>query len=471
MQKHLKKLFFDRFKVEPANIVRLPQAGGDRIYSRIFHPDSDITVIGAHGTDIRENHSFINFSKIFLQEGILVPKIYSIDPSELYYLMEDLGDTPLLKVLHTHQGRIVSEIALKKLAQLQTISPEKWEKAAMFPRFGSRQAAWDLNYFKYNFLKPIGIDFNEEALEKDFDAIRHCIENWPETQSGFMYRDFQSRNIIVKNNLPYFIDYQGGRKGPTLYDAVSFLWQAKAKFSYEERLELLNIYAEEFARLRGIQKHEVIKPYPFIALFRTLQVLGAYGFRGLIQKRAHFIESIPHAIENLVELKKEDICEEYPEICRIIEGLAADERFKLPPHNEKLTVTVFSFSYKKGYPEDLSGNGGGFMFDCRAMHNPGRYEEYKLLTGRDRAVIEFLEKRGEVQRFLGSAHELTDSAVIRYIQRGFSSLQIGFGCTGGQHRSVYCAEKTAEHLKNEFPQIIVKLIHREQGIAQTFQNG
>lgn len=260
-----------------------------------------------------------------------------------------------------------------------------------------------------------------------------------------------------------FIDFQGGRKGPVLYDAVSFLWQARAGFSSDFRKKMVEYYALEYCEGDFIKAKKMLTALPLIILFRTLQVLGAYGFRGLVEHRAHFIVSIPGALSNLREMLIEGAVDSYPELKRIVEILIKDHRFSKLELSDKtpLTIEVFSFSYKNGYPDDFSGNGGGFMFDCRAMHNPGRYKQYKELTGRDSEVVDFLEERGEVQAFLSAAWSLTDPAVERYLRRGFNNLQIGFGCTGGQHRSVYCAEATAHHISAFFPEANVVLLHRE----------
>ena len=277
-----------------------------------------------------------------------------------------------------------------------------------------------------------------------------------------MFRDFQSRNVMVCDGKPYFIDFQGGRRGPGIYDAVSFLWQAKAGFSDDFRSKMLDYYFEMRHVLAGENRDYVRErklTYDF-ALFRTLQVLGAYGLRGLVERKAHFIESIPPALRNLRSLLSSGAADDYPELKRICNEICNDARFK---ENESgaLHIKVFSFSYKKGYPADYTGNGGGFMFDCRGMHNPGRYQEYKSLTGRDRAVIDFLEERGEVQEFVRKAVDIVSPSVETYIRRGFSNLQIGFGCTGGQHRSVYCAEHVATILADKYPEATVTLIHRE----------
>lgn len=275
---------------------------------------------------------------------------------------------------------------------------------------------------------------------------------------------------MVYESKPYFIDFQGGRPGPVIYDAISFLWQAKAGFSDDFRQEMLEHYFEELSRLTSCRRNEQEEHQSVnrFALFRTLQVLGAYGLRGLVERKAHFIESIPAALENLKILIENGAVDRYPELKRVCSCVCTDKRFAKKTE-DGLRVTVFSFSYKKGYPADFTGNGGGFMFDCRGMHNPGRYAEYKSLTGRDKPVIDFLEERGEVQQFVENAVGMVSPSIETYLRRGFSNLQIGFGCTGGQHRSVYCAERTAQVIAEKFPSAHIVLIHREQGLETTLQ--
>lgn len=450
--------------VRPALLRRLPQAGGDRVYFRITGADG-LTVIGAYGQDKAENEAFIGLDGVFYQFTGVVPQIYKVSADGSTYLLEDLGDVSLLSLIQKGEAGGAVEAALAALVDVQTVSRERWMPHVAARPFSRRQAMWDLNYFKYEYLKPSGVTFDEEALEDDFEAFARSLAVQPDELTGFMYRDFQSRNIFIKDGVPRFIDFQGGRFGPLLYDAISFLWQAKAGFTADERGRLLRYYAERLAERRAIDVESLLADAPKFAFFRTLQVLGAYGFRGLVQHRAHFIESIPAALANLSELIEQGVAEAYPCLEEVCRRLTADRRFDAAPTGG-LHVKVFSFSYKKGYPADFSGNGGGFMFDCRAMHNPGRYEEYKSLTGLDAPVREFLEARGEVQPFIAHVLALVEPAVARYLQRGFTSLQIGFGCTGGQHRSVYCADAVAKALTQKFPDADVSVIHREQNIER-----
>lgn len=462
------ELYETLYGVRPRE-VRLPGAGGDRVYSRL-ESDSGPTVIATMGKDLVENRSFVMLSDVFRRQGVRVPEILIANGSCSAYLQSDLGDDSLLKLLSSGRRMDLSRASLRQLVKMQTVEEGEWLPYVYAPQFSRRMVMWDLNYFKYEFAKPCGAVFDEDALEEDFILLCERLSGYDSRLWGFMYRDFQSRNIVIKEGEPYFIDYQGGRRGPCLYDAVSFLWQAKAGFSRDERLELLACYASEFSGARGIGNGLVFADVGKMALLRTLQVLGAYGFRGLVEKRAHFIESIPAALANLSDLIAEGVLDDYLELESVCRQLVESKYAETPVKGEGLTVKVFSFSYKKGYPEDLSGNGGGFMFDCRGLHNPGRYGRYKQLTGLDKDVIDFLEENEEVPEFLDNAFKMVATSVGRYIERGFDSLQVGFGCTGGRHRSVYCAQRMAERLAEQFPDARIELIHREQDISKVYNN-
>lgn len=456
------------YKEKPTGEI-LPASGGDRVYTRLSSGPGKPVVIGTTGPDVAENKAFIRLSQVFLGHGIRVPEIYACDEGCRSYLQTDLGDDTLLPLLATERRMELAEASLAGLADIQTVDEAEWSHCVYSEPFSRRMVMWDLNYFKYEFAKPCGVPFDESRLEDDFEKFSGKVSSHDPELWGFMYRDFQSRNVIVKDGEPYFIDFQGGRKGPLLYDAVSFLWQAKAGFSKEERLCLLAKYAECLSAKRGVDRGKLLSGVGEMALLRTLQVLGAYGFRGLVEKRSHFIESIPAALANLKELLEDGVADEYPELKEVCRQLAGS-RFAHIVEKDGLTVKIFSFSYKKGYPEDFSGNGGGFMFDCRGMHNPGRYDEFKPLTGLDKAVADFLEEKGEVQRFVDCAFNMVSPSVECYRRRGFSSLQIGFGCTGGRHRSVYCAQRLAERLASVYPDVRIELNHREQGITRSYND-
>lgn len=449
--------------------VRLAASGGDRVYCRLESRAAP-TVIGTVGTDRQENRAFVGLTGVFRGHGISVPQVLLADREYGCYLQTDLGDESLLNLLQTEQRMALSKLSLSNLVRMQTIGKDEWLPYVYASPFSRRMVMWDLNYFKYEFVKPCGVTFDEDKLEDDFEKLGESLIDSTPSLWGFMYRDFQSRNIIVKEGAPYFIDYQGGRFGPCLYDAVSFLWQAKAGFTREERSELLAHYASEFGKARGVEAWRVLSDVGRMSLLRTLQVLGAYGFRGLVEKRAHFIESIPAALSNLSDLMSQGEIDCYPELREVCRRLVESRYAESGVKSDGLTVKVFSFSYKKGYPEDLSGNGGGFMFDCRGLHNPGRYDRYKPLTGRDKEVIDFLEESGEVGAFLDNAYKMVAPSVSRYHERGFNSLQVGFGCTGGRHRSVYCAQNMAERLASNFPEVRIELLHREQGITELYND-
>ena len=318
---------------------------------------------------------------------------------------------------------------------------------------------FDLNYFKYCFLKAVGVEPDEIALENDFEKLCQIILQ-SSGDDAFMYRDFQSRNVMLVDGNPYFIDYQGGRRGAIYYDIASFLWQAKANFSDQLRNELIDTYLDRLQKYRKINKTDFEAKLRYFVLFRLLQVLGAYGFRGLIEKKAHFIESIPPALRNIDKLLQ---FAELPYISQIFDNYRIAELKNgvgTRDTTDRLTVQIESFSYKKGgVPHDYSGNGGGYVFDCRAIHNPGRYAEYKHLTGKDQAVRDFLLTRSDVLSFLDNVYALVDNSIMVYSKRGFTHLAVFFGCTGGQHRSVFCAESLAEHLK-QFD-VDIKLKHNE----------
>lgn len=434
-------------------------SGSDRLYFRM--EGQDVACIGTFVPDAEEGRCFVALARDFLKCGHPVPKIYAVSSDFHCYLQEDLGDKSLFSALKDPNIVDLVKETMSRLASLQKTPESVWKSDCINKDFSRRQAMWDLNYFKYEYLKPRNILFDEDMLEDDFERLAGKLVSVPEEFCGFMMRDCQSRNVMLTSSGPVFIDFQGGRRGPAIYDAVSFLWQARAGFSDDFRKSILEFYSLQYCDGDYGKKDEMLAILDDMVLFRTLQVLGAYGFRGLVQHKSHFLLSIPGALSNLNTLLVKGVLDNYSELKRISEVLVDDPTF-IPSEDEgKLIVEIFSFSYKKGYPEDLSGNGGGFMFDCRALHNPGRYKEYKQLTGKDKAVIDFLEKRGEVQPFLRSAWNLTDPAIERYLSRGFSHLQIGFGCTGGQHRSVYSAEHTAAHIREIFPEAKVRLIHRE----------
>ena len=453
----LSDLFIKEYGTSP-EIKLLSGGGSPRRYYRLT--SGDVSAVGVIGQDAYENDVFLRLDRVLEKSGLNVPHIIIVSDDGICYLLEDLGDVSLFELLKGDNKMELAKGALETLIKIQDIPESEWAEAVGYAPFSERLVRWDLNYFKYDFLKPAGILFDEEKLEDDFDRMVKLLTS-DEMIEGLMYRDFQSRNIMVKDDKLWLIDFQGARKGPVVYDAVSFIWQAKAPFSFEERRELSEFYIKRLEE-RGHGQNIIKKQFGLLLVFRTLQVLGAYGFRGLIEKKAHFLESIPYAIANLEYLRNNTFLAGFPELERISAKLSLQDFGFEKEENGVLHLKVVSFSYKKGYPEDRSGNGGGFMFDCRAIHNPGRYEEFKDKTGKDREVIEFLEKGGEAEDFVEDAVKLVVPSIERYLKRGFTSLQVGFGCTGGQHRSVYCAERFAKEISGLFPQVKVELEHREQ---------
>ena len=457
----------------PKNMEPLPKTGSNRLYVRLTSSD-DSTVIGVVNSNIAENRSFIYLSRHFGSKGFPVPQILAVGKEENCYLQTDLGHTTLYGVLKESRqagGFGDAEFALidrtlRLLAHLQTEGARGLDfQQCLSPNtFDVMSAMFDLNYFKYCFLKATGMEFQEDRLEDDFQKMADVLLR--NSSATFMYRDFQSRNVMVKNGEPWFIDFQGGRKGPIYYDVASFLWQAKAKYPAELRQELIADYLQALRGYMDIDEKHFFRQLRHFVLFRTLQVLGAYGFRGYFEKKPHFIQSVPFAIDNLRQLLKEDY-PEYPYLCTVLRELTNLSQFYDDIQKHTLKVKIVSFAYKKGIPNDPSGNGGGFVFDCRAINNPGKYERYNHFTGLDEPVIRFLEEDGEITRFLDHAYEIVDASVKRYMDRGFTNLMICFGCTGGQHRSVYSAQHMAEHIHSKFG-VRVDLVHREQNIEQLF---
>ena len=455
-------------------------SGSARRYYRLSGPGG--TAVGVIGTVREENAAFTGMSRHFREKGLNVPEVYAVSTDGMAYLQQDLGGDSLYDLVaagrksgdYSPAERELLTKTVSKLPDLQFLGAEGMDWSLCYPEseFSRRAVMFDLSYFKYCFLKPSGVEFNEFRLQDDFEALADGLLSCGDEK--FMYRDFQARNVMVKDGEPWFIDFQGGRKGPVQYDLASFVWQARARYPEDLRRALVDAYAAALRRhVPELDMDLFGERLRLFVLFRTLQVLGAYGFRGLFQRKAHFVESIPFALENLRELLKQD-SGRWPYLSGVLAQLASLPAFALPqssaaevPARPPLTVTVISFSYKKGIPADPSGNGGGYVFDCRSVNNPGRYEYYRQFNGTDPEVIKFLEDDGGVFTFLEKAYALVDRHAEVYAARGFTSLQVCFGCTGGQHRSVYCAQHMAEHLAGR-PGITVKLIHREMGLEKTF---
>ncbi len=494
----------------PVQTQQIPGAGSNRKYYR-FTDGEGMSVIGVIGTSRDENHAFIALARHFNLRQLPVPQVLAVSDDELRYLQTDLGTVSLFDAIkggreaggryNQHEKDLLRR-TIRLLPEIQIRGARGLDFSQCYPQpeFDEESVHFDLNYFKYCFLKPVDLDFHELKLEANFRLFAKDLT--AEQTDSFLYRDFQARNVMLDaDECPYFIDFQGGRRGPFYYDLASFLWQASARYPDKLRRELIAEYYDSLKNYTEVpSERHFNERLSLFVLFRILQVLGAYGFRGYFERKRHFIDSIPPAMENLRTLLDDTTAvDAYPYLKEVLSGLCQLPQFApkkvevakradgykttdtnvYTPHPQDgpatfskydgtgpLVVRVFSFSYRKGIPEDESGNGGGYVFDCRSTHNPGRYEPYKQLTGLDEPVIRFLEDDGEITTFLESVYRLADAHVERYLQRGFTSLMFSFGCTGGQHRSVYSAQHLAEHIHQKYG-IEVRICHREQGITQT----
>ncbi len=439
----------------------LPASGSQRKYFRIAGENK--IAIGALNLDRRENQAFIYLSKHFLKYKLNVPKVYAADLQNNVYLHEYLGEQTLFSLIEkTRKGNVLSDEvitiykkAIERLPFFQITASKKIDYSYCYPRakFDRQSMLWDLNYFKYFFLKLANIPFDEEKLEKDFNALAQFLLQ--ADCNYFMYRDFNSRNIMIVNNEPYFIDYQGGRKGALQYDIASLLYDSKANLPLNLREEFLDLYISSARKIKSFDRREFLKYYHGYLLIRLLQMFGAYGYRGYFEGKAHFLRSISFAVKNLEWLLKNHRPKiKMPELFNVLGLIAHSAELKKfewkEISDEKLTVRINSFSYREKIPIDITGNGGGFVFDCRAISNPGRYDEYKSLNGIDKQVQEFLDEQPEAQKFLTDTFDLIDNTVENYIERKWTDLMVNYGCTGGQHRSVYCAERLARHLKVKY---------------------
>ncbi len=434
--------------------------------------------IGAIGIlyDVREeNVAFLEFSRHFRRHGLPVPEIYAEDLSHGAYLEEDLGNTTLFEFLSNHRdGATIAPEAVAAYRKVVAVLPRFQVEAGRdlnykvcYPRasFDRQSIAWDLNYFKYYFLRLAGIPFNEQALEDDFSRLTKFLLS--ATRDYFLYRDFQSRNIMLRKILnedqPFFLDYQGGRKGALQYDIASLLYDAKADLPPDLRQQLLDHYLDSLAGFLDLDRSVFMQFYYAYVYVRIMQALGAYGFRGFYERKEHFLQSVPYALQNLRWLLHNvELPIALPTLTEAFKSMVASDKLQgLTSEPEKLTVRVFSFSFHRGLPQDETGNGGGFVFDGRSLPNPGREERFKTLTGKDAPVIDYLNQQESVHQFLASAMSMVDASVSTYQRRGFKHLMVSFGCTGGQHRSVYLAEQLAKHLRGQ-DGVEVVVRHREQ---------
>ncbi len=465
---NLKALFKKTFGSAVETIAPLKGDGSARRLFRLR--GAGRSVIGAAGPDKLENTAFIEFSKHFRKEGLPVPEIYASELSRNIYLEEDLGDMTLFQfMLKERTGpdlpasvKAAYKTTLDWLPRFQMRAGRTLDYKYCHPRdsFDRQSIMWDLNYFKYYFLRLSKVPFNEAKLEDDFSALTDFLLE--ADTSYFIYRDFQSRNIMLKDGEPYFIDYQGGRKGALQYDAASLLYDAKADIPPETRLELLEHYLIAAQFLGKVDKTGFMRHFYAYVYIRIMQALGAYGLRGFYEGKAHFLQSVPYAVKNIEWLlRNAEVPVKLPELTRIFKSMAASSYLRqFGAVKLGLTVRVSSFSYRKGLPVDKSGHGGGFIFDCRCLPNPGREKKFALLTGKDAEVQAYLAEKLRVGEFLKGVFALVDAAVENYQSRNFTDLMVSFGCTGGRHRSVYCAEQLKKYLTEKY-KVKVELSHRE----------
>jgi aminoglycoside/choline kinase family phosphotransferase len=490
----LKRLFEERFHCPAERIQPLQGELGGSGRKIIRLAGGQVSVIGILYGVREENVAFLSFSKHFRKRGLPVPDIYAEDLEHGAYLEEDFGDTTLFEFLSNHRdGENIAPAAVEAYRKVVAVLPRfqieagrDLDYSVCYPRgsFDRQSIAWDLNYFKYYFLRLAGISFNEQALEDDFDNLTKFLLS--ADREYFMYRDFQSRNVMLENGEPFFLDYQGGRKGALQYDIASLLYDAKADLPPQLRQELLDLYIEELGGFIEVEREAFLHHYYAYVYVRILQALGAYGFRGFYERKTHFLQSVPYALKNLrwllhnvkLSIALPTLTDAFVSMLASekLQGLASEagnqtaRPLKSAPASgklqggvseaETLTVQVWSFSYHRGWPTDESGNGGGHVFDGRCLPNPGREERFKALTGKDTPVIEYLDQKDIVHQFLANALSMVDASVSNYRERRFKSLMVAFGCTGGQHRSVYLAEQLAKHLRGRNGvEVVVR--HRE----------
>jgi aminoglycoside/choline kinase family phosphotransferase len=468
----LKRLFEQHFQLpaEEARPLQGQLGGSGRAIVRLT--GGTLSAIGVVYSVREENVAFLEFSRHFRRHGLSVPEIYAEDLSQGAYLEEDLGDTTLFEFLGLHRvGEAIAPQAMEAYRKVVAALPRFQVEAGRdlnykvcYPResFDHQSIAWDLNYFKYYFLRLAGVPFNEQALEDDFSRLTKFLLG--ASHDYFLYRDFQSRNVMLRDGQPFFLDYQGGRKGALQYDIASLLYDGKADLPPEMRQQLLDYYLDCLASYIAVDRAAFMEHYYAYVYVRILQALGAYGFRGFYERKAHFLQSVPYALKNLRWLAANvKLPIALPALMDALASIAASEKLqRIATPAETLTVRVFSFSFHREMPADETGNGGGFVFDARSLPNPGREAQYRSLTGKDAAVIEYLNQQASVHQYLANVLSLVDASVSEYQRRGFKNLMISFGCTGGQHRSVYLAEQLAKHLRSSGVEVVVRHIEQEK---------
>jgi aminoglycoside/choline kinase family phosphotransferase len=472
----LKKLFEEHFHAPATRVTPLQGQLGGSGRNIIRLSNEQATAIGILYGVREENVAFVEFSRTFRRHGLPVPEIYAEDLAHGAYLEQDLGDITLYDFLFANRaGDEISPEVMEAYSRVVEVLPRFQVEArhdinykVCYPRtsFDRQSIAWDLNYFKYYFLRLAGIPFNEQALENDFARLTKFLLG--ADRDYFLYRDFQSRNVMLVEDSPFFLDYQGGRKGALQYDIASLLFDSKADLPPQLREQLLDHYLDTLAGFIPLQREEFLHYYYGYVYVRMMQALGAYGFRGFYERKSHFLQSVPYALKNIRWLlHNATLPIQLPALMAALTSMLASETLQdVAAESDNLTVRITSFSFHRGLPKDDTGHGGGFVFDARSLPNPGREEAFKPLTGRDVPVAEYLERQESVQQYFSNVVSLVDAAISNYQGRGFKYLAVSFGCTGGQHRSVYLAEQLAKHLRERNGlDVVVK--HRElEGTGQ-----
>jgi len=473
----LSKLFENHFHVSPERIQQLQGELGGSGRKIIRLSRGAQSAIGILYGVCEENAAFLAFSRHFRRHGLPVPEIFGEDLDRGAYLEQDLGDTTLFDFLSANRsGETIAPQAIEfyrkvvaELPRFQVAAGRDLDYSICYPRgsFDRQSINWDLNYFKYYFLRLAAIPFNEQALEDDFDRLTNLLLEAP--GDFFLYRDFQSRNVMLHQGQPYFVDYQGGRKGALQYDIASLLFDAKADLPPDARQQLLGDYLEALAGHIRLDRESFLRYYYAFVYVRIMQALGAYGFRGFYERKAHFLQSVPYALKNIRWLlHNAKLPIELPTLMSAFQNMLGSEKLRgLAPQahaqTKNLVVRIFSFSFHNEMPKDESGNGGGFIFDARSLPNPGREERFKQLTGKDAPVIDYLNQQAGVHQFLANAVSLVEASIASYRQRGFKNLMVSFGCTGGQHRSVFLAEHLAKRLQGQSGvEIVVRHLEQEK---------
>jgi aminoglycoside/choline kinase family phosphotransferase len=455
----LKELFEQHFQATAERVIPIQGLLGSSGRNIIRLSNDKATAIGVVYGVREENVAFLEFSKHFYRHGLPVPKIYAEDLARDAYLEEDLGDTTLFEFLSKNRtgDTIAPEViqayrnTVATLPRFQIEAGRDLNYTVCYPRdsFDRQSISWDLNYFKYYFLRLAGIPFNEQALEDDFARLTDFLLT--AGRDYFLYRDFQSRNVMLRDERTFFLDYQGGRKGALQYDIASLLYDAKADLPPQLRQQLLDHYLNSLGRFSDLTREAFMHHFYAYVYIRIMQAMGAYGYRGFFERKAHFLQSVPYALKNVRWLLHNvELPIKAPTLLSAFKSMLASEKLQsLAAETENLVVRIFSFSFHEGPPKDEDGHGGGFVFDARSLPNPGREERFKNLTGKDAPVIDYLIQQESVHQFLGSVMSLVDASVSNYQTRGFKNLMVSFGCTGGQHRSVYLAEQLAKHLRGK----------------------